>query len=144
MNSTPRDNVVKKVVDAPYVPGALEFLQGNYKYYDLFISSGTPENELKEIVIRKKIYNYFISIFGSPDKKIKHVTTIKKRWNYKQKNILFVGDARSDYEAAKKSNIMFIYRKNTESEGFILDDRVITIDDLKIFPKIIERIFDKD
>ena len=74
--------VVKKVVGAPFVPGALEFIQGNYKYYDLFISSGTPENELKEIMIQKKIYNYFISIFGSPDKKIKHVTTIKKRWNF--------------------------------------------------------------
>ena len=38
--------VVQKVIAAPYVPGALEFIQNNYKYYDLFISSGTPEDEI--------------------------------------------------------------------------------------------------
>ena len=41
--------VVQKVIDAPYVPGALEFIQNNYKNYDLFISSGTPENEIIDI-----------------------------------------------------------------------------------------------
>ena len=43
--------VVQKVIAAPYVPGALEFIQNNYKYYDLFISSGTPEDEIIEITL---------------------------------------------------------------------------------------------
>ena len=61
--------VVQKVIDAPYVPGSLEFIKDNYKYYDLFISTGTPEDEMKKILSRKGIRNYFKSVHGSPKKK---------------------------------------------------------------------------
>ena len=37
--------VIDKVIDAPYVPGALEFIKESFKKFHLFISTGTPENK---------------------------------------------------------------------------------------------------
>ncbi len=34
--------VVKKVIDCPYVPGVLDFIEKSYKQYKIFISTGTP------------------------------------------------------------------------------------------------------
>ena len=46
--------VVDKVVRAPYVKGTNEFISRNYKRYSLYISSGTPINEMRKIVETEK------------------------------------------------------------------------------------------
>ena len=55
--------VINKVIASPYVPGALEFIQSSYKKYKLFISSGTPTDEMNKILIARKISYYFIAWF---------------------------------------------------------------------------------
>ena len=42
--------VFDAVVQAPYVEGALEFLKNHYQHIPLFVASGTPEQELREII----------------------------------------------------------------------------------------------
>ena len=42
--------VLDRVIAAPYVNGAIEFLQQSSTIYDFFISSATPEYELLKIV----------------------------------------------------------------------------------------------
>ena len=68
--------VVEKVIAAPYVPGALEYIQKSYEQYTLFISTGTPTDEIMEILIAKGINNYFINVYGSPENKEIHINKI--------------------------------------------------------------------
>ena len=47
--------VVDRVVRSQYVPNALEFIKHSYGNYKLFISTGTPTTEMKNILKLKKI-----------------------------------------------------------------------------------------
>ena len=114
--------VINKVIDAPYVKGAYEFISGNYKKYDLYISSGTPQNEIREIAKRRNIAKYFKGIFGSPLLKSKHTQKIMKENDYLNNEVVFVGDAPSDRKAALNNDIFFIAR---------VDDKISPLKDEK-------------
>ena len=107
--------VVQKVVDAPYVPGSLEFIKDNYKYYDLFISTGTPEDEILEIIAKKSMDIYFKSVHGSPGKKSIHVKNIMSKNGYSKDEIIFIGDADTDIQAAKENDIPILLRIHPHS-----------------------------
>ena len=100
--------VVKKVIESPYVKGAKEFLQKFHKKYDFFISSGTPEVEIKHIAKMRGIGKYFKAIYGSPIKKEKHVEIILNENHLNNNEVVFIGDALSDREAATANSISFI------------------------------------
>ena len=104
--------VTQKVIEAPYVKGAIEFIESNYTSFDLFISSATPENELREIIEKRKISRYFKEIFGSPETKSDHIRRIIRRYNYGSSEVVFIGDAINDKEAAELNGICFIGRRH--------------------------------
>ena len=104
--------VVEKVVSAPYIPMALEYIMKAYDKYQLFISTGTPLNEMKIILHRKKINHYFTEVFGSPMKKNVHLRNIMKRYNFSPEELIFYGDSTSDLDAAKETGIPFVLIKN--------------------------------
>ena len=104
--------VKKKVIEAKLIYGVLNFLNKNHLNYLFFISSATPTNELKEIIQKKKISKYFKNVFGSPQKKTEHIKFIKKKYKLKNKEIIFIGDTKNDYNSAYKSKIKFIGLKN--------------------------------
>ena len=100
--------VMNKVVQAPYVLGAEKFIKNNYKKYLMFVSTGTPEVEIKKICNRRGIDSFFKAIYGSPSIKSNHVMKIIKNWELNPDEILFIGDSLSDYEAAVKNSIHFL------------------------------------
>jgi phosphoglycolate phosphatase-like HAD superfamily hydrolase len=100
--------VIDKVVIAPYISGAFEFISKNYKKYDMFISTATPTAEIKEILCRKNLTLYFKDIKGSPESKVVHVKQIISNNNYLQNETVFIGDSDSDKEAAIQNGIPFI------------------------------------
>ena len=100
--------VIDKVVNAPYIEGAFEFISNNYKKYSLFISTATPTNEIIEILNRKNLIQYFKDIKGSPESKIDHTQQIIAANNYLKNETVFIGDSDSDREAASKNNIPFV------------------------------------
>ena len=122
--------VVQKVIAAPYVPGALEFIQNNYKYYDLFISTGTPEDEIIEIMAEKRIDIYFKSIHGSPGEKTDHVKNIISQKYYGKDEIIFIGDADTDILAAKENDIPIILRVHQYSNCNFDYNKLIKIENL--------------
>ena len=89
---------------ASFTERLLEFLK-KYQNKNLFIASGSDEEELREIFKLKKIDKYFINIFGSPKNKSDIVGEIVK----KNKNSIMIGDAFSDINATIKNNIDFIF-----------------------------------
>ena len=100
--------VKHRVIKASYIKGAKKFLNANYKKYKCFISTGTPQREIIEILKEKNIKHLFKEIYGSPESKKNHIKKIIKKYSFKKKEILFLGDSRNDYEAAFDQNINFV------------------------------------
>ena len=102
--------VFAEVVNADYVPYVLDFIKQSYDNYKLFISTGTPQNEIKKILKLKKIAKYFKSVHGSPMSKTNHIKFICRHNNMKHDELIFFGDANSDLEAARENDIQFVLR----------------------------------
>ena len=102
--------VIDEVVAAPWVEGAREFLIQNEKQYKYFIVSGTPEDELKEIVHRRGMDHYFDAVRGSPKDKVTLLGDIMDEYNLRPEKMVFVGDAETDWQAAQKLKIPFLWR----------------------------------
>ncbi|MBF0228012.1 MAG: HAD family hydrolase [Desulfamplus sp.] len=110
--------VLQGVLEAPFIEGALESLQLLHKQnIPAFVVSGTPEEELKFIIKRRNIEVWFKEVHGSPRLKHEIIQDIQKRYNIESSKSLFVGDAMTDYNAAKATGTRFfgIVSKNTSS-----------------------------
>jgi len=113
------DFVFNKVIAAPFVKGARAFLSEKYKEIDLFVISGTPETELKDIMQKRRIDYFFKEVHGSPKVKADVIRQILKEYSYKPSEVIFLGDAESDELAAKKNKVHFILRRNSENRHMI-------------------------
>ncbi len=127
-------NLVKqKVISAPFVKGALEFLEEYSHHYKYFIVSATPVGEIQEIAKGKKIDHFFEEIFGSPKNKIEWSKYILDIYKIKAEETLFIGDAMSDYNAAKQNNMEFLLRNTAENLSIFKNSNLASIDDFKDF-----------
>lgn len=108
--------VLEKVSNSPYVLGADDFIKKYYKKYDFFISTGTPTEEIKVILKNRGLEKYFIEVFGSPEYKTNHVKYILNKYKYKNSEVVFIGDATADRDAARANDIEFIGRFTTNEE----------------------------
>jgi|TARA_B100000315_G_C14501439_1_gene552521 phosphoglycolate phosphatase-like HAD superfamily hydrolase len=104
--------VVERIIEAPYVRGALEFLKSAHNQYDLFISTGTPQAEIEMIIRAKGIEGFFKAVFGSPQKKSDHIEVIMRTHHYSTEQVVFVGDSVQDKDAANEQRLAFIARLN--------------------------------
>ena len=111
--------VVEKVIDSPYVPGVFKYIQKCYEKYNLFISTGTPTNEMKQILIGRGIAEYFMEIHGSPEKKSVHISKIMSKYNYHPDELIFYGDANTDIDAAEQACIPFVLIKNSFNKNLV-------------------------
>jgi HAD superfamily hydrolase (TIGR01549 family) len=101
--------VLEKVLAAPFIPGALETLKElQEKGVPSFVVSGTPDEEIKFIVQRRKLSDYFLEVHGSPRTKSEIVAELLQRYGYAAEECLFIGDAMTDYDTAVKSNVNFL------------------------------------
>lgn len=102
--------VLEGVVASPYVPGALQFLEEYRERYLMFLASATPLDELLHILDRRRIRNYFGRIYGAPTIKSDAVRIILKEEVLLPEEVLFVGDALTDYAAAFENGVHFVAR----------------------------------
>ena len=109
------NKIIRKVVNARYIPGTYEFLAKYYKQYRFFISSGTPELEMKQIVDLKGLDKFFIKVYGSPASKIDHIESILESFSLSRSETVYIGDSISDKVAASKTGIRFIGRGDNAS-----------------------------
>lgn len=100
--------VVDRVIAAPWIRGAEEFfieMQGRCR---IFVISGTPEDELKRVIEARKMSHYFNEILGSPIKKPDHIRALLAAYQLEPASCLFIGDALTDYHAARKTGLHFL------------------------------------
>ncbi|HHT9105568.1 MAG TPA: HAD family hydrolase [Candidatus Wujingus californicus] len=110
--------VLDAVVLAPYVKGAKEFLENFVSKYRFFVVTATPQEEIEEIIRRRAINHFFKAVYGTPTKKSDAVREIMDRWSIKPDNALYIGDAMSDYIAARDNSVCFIARINNNESVF--------------------------
>ena len=84
------------------IDDSIFFIKENFSRYDFHIVSGSEHKELNHLCSFFKINKYFKSINGSPIRKEILVKNIIKKFNYSVNEIILVGDAITDYKAAKK------------------------------------------
>lgn len=102
--------VGREILACPFVAGALEFLKEQSKRLPIFIVSGTPEEELRDIVARRDLNQYCRGVYGSPRNKEVLLRKVVAENSCSPGEVVFVGDAMSDYEAADTVGTHFIGR----------------------------------
>lgn len=103
---------LQKILDAPFVAGAKEFLDEKRGKYQFFIASGTPDAELLDIIRIRQLGGYFQEAHGSPMKKIDIINAIIKNYRFAKEEVVYVGDAQSDLIAAEEAKIVYIERRS--------------------------------
>lgn len=137
------DLVMTKVVNAPYITGVVDTLKKYSELIDNYIISGTPMSEMREIIDRRGLTNYFKGVYGSPDTKSVWTERLMKEYGYKSDEVIFIGDALSDYKAAKANNTYFILRRHEDNEVLFADYNSYAIDDFTQFDVVFNQINQK-
>lgn len=132
----------RKVLAAPFVPGAKEFLDSNRNRYKFFIASGTPEEELREIVRARGLIDYFDEVCGSPRDKREIINGIMEKHGLNKDEIAYVGDAPSDRIAAEETGIAFVERKPASDLNYA--DITRTVRDLSGLEEVLKKITHKE
>lgn len=131
--------VLQEIKNAPLVTGTESFLNENQDRYLFFIASGTPQDELVDIVSFKKLERFFKGIFGTPATKKEIVERIMRDNMLEKNEIIFIGDAESDMAAAEETGTHFVLRDTTENKK-LADLCANRIDDLTELGKMIKEI----
>lgn len=111
--------VIDNVVLSQYVNGALEAVDAASNKALTFIATGTPDDEINLILSQLKLDGFFREVHGSSRKKSVIVKDLLKRFCLSSSEVLFIGDAQTDYQAALENGLDFYLRKtNYNSEWF--------------------------
>ncbi len=132
--------VLQKVVESPYVKGAQETITKLSHLYNQYIITGTPQKEIELICKQLEITPLFDKICGSPTNKITWCNQLLTALDLNNDEVVFVGDATTDYEAAQHHNLHFVLREHQENKVLFSDKNVIKINDLLSLNEVIKNI----
>ena len=100
--------VKRQVIAAPEIPGAGAALAALDGRMPLFVVSGTPEGELREIVAARGMKHFFAAVRGAPDKKAIILRELGAAHGIAMAEGLMIGDAMTDHEAAQEVGMPFL------------------------------------
>lgn len=116
------------VIKCEGVPGALDFLRSYQDRMRFFVVSGTPEDELNEITDKRNLTSHFLAVRGSPKHKGPIVEELLATHQIQRARSLFIGDAMTDYQAAKETNMDFVGRVGLGDENPFPDGTLVIRD----------------
>ncbi len=100
--------VHEAVVACPFVAGARQLLEDIGGAAAMHVVSGTPHEELEDIVVRRGLAPFFASIHGAPATKLGAFREILDARGYPPSRVLAIGDAVTEFEAAVSLGIAFL------------------------------------
>lgn len=100
--------VHEAVLTCPFIPGARELLDCVRGKAAMHVISGTPREELEDVVKRRGLTPYFTSLHGAPVTKLNAFREILEACGYPPHRILAIGDAVTELEAASSLGIPFL------------------------------------
>lgn len=102
--------IFERLLNADLVNGIIKFLEVlNNNEKELFVISGSFEEELKIILKKKKISKFFKQICGSPKTKYENFELLKKKYSIKNNESIYIGDSKIDYELSNFYNLRFLH-----------------------------------
>ena len=101
---------IDAVLNAPMVAGAKECLDLLFGKLPMFVASGTPEKELQDVLTQKELAAFFKGIHGTPPEKQFLLEKIIFDNKLDAPNVLMVGDAGTDLNAAQYCGTLFFGR----------------------------------
>jgi phosphoglycolate phosphatase-like HAD superfamily hydrolase len=104
------DIVYREILQCPFVAGAQEFLAKHSSTVPLFIASGTPQQEIEDIVEQRHLRHHFRAIYGAPMLKPHILGQIIEGAGIRPHQACFVGDALGDHNAARAVSMPFVGR----------------------------------
>lgn len=113
--------VYDPVVACPFIAGAQTLLNRAMGRVDMYLISGTPQEELVEIVRARGLGRFFKSLHGAPTGKSEAFKRILDKGRYKPEQTLAVGDSMTECDAATGLGIPFLGIVAPDSERFFLD-----------------------
>lgn len=119
--------VLEEVLRCPFVPGARELLERRRHEARLFVASGTPEEELREIVRARGLDDCFTGVYGTPPTKAQIVERILAEEDVERSEVLFVGDAMTDLLGAREAGVPFVGRVADGEPDPFTEERVVTV-----------------
>lgn len=105
-----RQLINAKMSACPLVPGVQAFLGTASRQFKCFIASGAPEGELRPLIEERGLRRYFEGIHGSPQSKREILHMILRQYSLVPSQVLSIGDALSDLDAAQAEGIPFAGR----------------------------------
>ncbi len=133
------ERVLQGVINSAEVSGIRKFLSKNHSQYKMWVITGTPTTEIKLIANKTNLAQYFVELYGSPEKKDYWTNKIIHENNFSPSEVLFVGDATTDYDAAVKTNVHFVLREHEDNLEFFKDKQVTRISDFIDFEDILKK-----
>lgn len=120
--------VLDKVSESDEIQGFTAFVQEHGAKFNKWIITGTPTAEMHVILKRRQIDNIFVGAYGSPEKKSFWTEHIIDKHNLNREQIVFIGDAKADYEAAKNAGVKFIFHRSEASGKFFDEKQCLEMD----------------
>ena len=103
--------VINNVVASPFVNGAIKAIKSASENALTFLATGTPDDEINLILSQLRLVELFREVHGSSRKKTIIVNDILQRFDLNPSEVLFIGDAQTDYNAAIDNGLDFYLRK---------------------------------
>lgn len=100
--------VLDKVKACADAPGAVEVLEKLSARRSLYLSSNTPEADLRETIAARGWERYFTMLFGSPNEKTATLRRVMAREGLGPESLLVVGDGETDRASAEAVGCAFI------------------------------------
>lgn len=135
--------VMEKVIKAPYIKGAYETVVKYSKIVNNYIISGTPTGEMKDIIEGRGLSPYFKDVLGSPENKDNLTKNLLAAEGLHPEEVIFIGDALSDFHAAERNKTWFILRRHEDNGELFKDYRSFAMDDFTVFDEVFNLINNK-
>jgi phosphoglycolate phosphatase-like HAD superfamily hydrolase len=132
--------VLDKVINSDEVLGANYFIKKYHTKFQFWVITGTPTIEIELIAKKRKLTSFFIGLHGSPNNKRYWTENLIKKYNLKRDQIIFLGDATTDMDAANFSKTHFALRENDENKEIFKDYKGIRFNDFYQLEKILNII----
>lgn len=101
----------KNLASVELFPGALQLCQGlRHSGRKVSILSGTPQADLEKLVEIHGLSALMERVVGTPTKKKDGLHAILRDGDLQPHELLFVGDAQADWDAATATGVHFLYR----------------------------------
>lgn len=124
---------LQRVLDADFIVGADRVIKAlHQQQIPAFIVSGTPQEEIEFIIRKRELNRYFLEVHGSPRKKDQIVLAIQERHGYRLNNCIFLGDAMSDFTAAKETGTNFLGIVLSEHGNPFPEGTMISVDQVSL------------